>query len=563
MTAAPNLRTLVPRLEAAADSRRSITFVTGATDSAAYTAEPVQWARIHDDARAMAAELQARGIEPGGHVGIIGPTSRDLVTAIQAVWLTGACVVMLPLPMRMGSIEEFVEQTRVRIANAECRIVVADSQLLAFLSPEPNDPPMVTLEELRTAVSVRGADAYMRPPDDPEALGILQFTSGSTAAPKGVMLPHRCLTANMDAIEHALEVDPDLDRAVSWLPLYHDMGLIGMLMIPMTTGTDLVLAGPQDFLAAPARWAQWISDFQGSITAGPNFSYALSARAMRRGGDLDLSRWRVALNGAEPIEPSSVEDWLAAGAPHGLRVGTAFCAYGMAESTVGVTFPAVGKGMHVDTVDNTVLETENLAATVDPSQPGARRLPFLGQAVEGLELRVVDAGTGIPLRDREAGEVEVRGTSVAPGYFRNERATADMFHDDWLRTGDLGYLVDGELVICGRLKDVIILGGRNVFPEDIERAAASVEGVRAGNVIAFGTPGRRGREHVVVVAETRADDVAPVRDQVANRIGDAVGVRAEVVLVRAGTLPKTSSGKLQRSLCKTQYDDDVLEPVSG
>jgi fatty-acyl-CoA synthase len=563
MTPRSTLRSLLPRLEAAADCRRSITFVTGASDSAAYDAEAVEWARVHDDARAMAAELQARGVEPGCNVGLIGPTGRDLVTAIQATWLAGACVVMLPLPMRMASIEEFVEQTRVRMANAECRVVVADAQLLAFLTPEPNDPPMVTLDELRAAVATRGADAYVRPADDPDALAILQFTSGSTAAPKGVMLPHRCVTANMDSIERALEVDCDLDRAVSWLPLYHDMGLIGMLMIPMTTGTDLVLAGPQDFLAAPARWAQWISDFHGSITAGPNFSYALSARAMRRGGDLDLSRWRVALNGAEPIEPSAVEDWLAAGSPHGLRVGTAFCAYGMAEATVGITFPAIGKGMHVDTVDQTVLETERLATTVDSTQRGARRLPFLGRALEGLELRVVDPATGIPRRDREAGELEVRGSSVMPGYFRNEGATADVFHDEWLRTGDLGYLVDGELVICGRLKDVIIVGGRNVFPEDIERAAAAVEGVRAGNVIAFGTPGRRGREHVVVVAESRVDEVDPVRDSIAGRVHDAVGVSAEVVLVTPGTLPKTSSGKLQRSLCKTQYQSDALQPVAG
>lgn len=553
---------LLSRLEAAADRKRSITFVTGATDSAAYTTEAVEWARIHDDARAMAAELQARGIEPGHSVGLIGPTTRDLVTAIQASWLTGAAVVMLPLPMRMGSIEEFVEQTRARTSNAECRIVIADAQLLAFLTPEPTDPPMVTLDELRASVTTRGADGYVRPADDPNSLAILQFTSGSTAAPKGVMLPHRCVTANMDAIDAALDLDPDLDRAASWLPLYHDMGLIGMLMIPMTTGTDLVLAGPQDFLAAPSRWAQWISDFQCSITAGPNFSYALSARAMRRGGDLDLSRWRVALNGAEPIEPSSVEDWLAAGAPHGLRVGTAFCAYGMAEATVGITFPEPGKGMIVDSVDGRVLETDRYAAPVDHTAPGARRLPFLGHAIAGLELRVVEPSTGIPLRDREAGELEVRGSSVMPGYFRNDRATAEIFHDEWLRTGDLGYLVDGELIICGRLKDVIIVGGRNVFPEDIERAAAAVEGVRAGNVIAFGAPGRRGRESVVVVAETRTDNAEPVRDAVSSRVTDVVGISAEVVLVRAGTLPKTSSGKLQRALCKIRYLDDILEPVA-
>jgi fatty-acyl-CoA synthase len=557
-----NAPTLLSRLESAADCSRSITFVTGATDSDGYTAEAVQWARLHDDARAMAAELQARGIGPGQSVAIIGPTTRDLVTAVQATWLAGAGVVMLPLPMRMGSIEDFIDSTRARVISAESAIVLADPQLAAFLSPEPGDPPLLMLDELARAGHQRGSGAYARPADDPDALAILQFTSGSTAEPKGVILPHGCVTANIDAIAAAVELDVDLDRAVSWLPLYHDMGLIGMFTIPMTTGCELVLAGPQDFLAAPSRWAQWISDYRCTITAGPNFSYALSARAMRRSGDLELSQWRVALNGAEPIEPSSVEEWLAAGARHGLRVGTAFCAYGMAESTVGITFPKPGQGMIVDAVDHRVLETDRYAAPVDPSADGARRLPFLGKALAGLELRVVDPETGLPLRDREAGELEVRGTSVTPGYFRNPDATEALFHDGWMRTGDLGYLVDGELVVCGRLKDMIIVGGRNVFPEDIERAAADVDGVRAGNVIAFGAPGRRGREAIVVVAETKADDAAPVRDAVANRVTDAVGLSAEVVLVRAGSLPKTSSGKLQRALCKTRYLDDILEPVA-
>jgi fatty-acyl-CoA synthase len=557
-----NTSSLLSRLEMAAECTRSITFLTGATDSDKYSAEAVEWARLHDDARAMAAELQARGIGPGQSVAIIGPTTRDLVTAIQATWLAGAGLVMLPLPMRMGSLEDFIDNTRARVLSAESAVVLSDPQLGALLDPTPGDPPILMLDALAQAARARGSAAYSRPADDPEALAILQFTSGSTAEPKGVILPHRCVTANIDAIDGALELDYDLDRAASWLPLYHDMGLIGMLMIPMTTGTALVLAGPQDFLAAPSRWAQWISDYRCTITAGPNFSYALSARAMRRGGDLDLSQWRVALNGAEPIEPSSVEDWLAAGAPHGLPVGTAFCAYGMAESTVGITFPQPGKGMIVESVDGRVLETDSYAASVDHTAPGARRLPFLGKAIAGLELRVVDPDTGLPLRDREAGELEVRGTSVTPGYFRNPDATEALFHDGWMRTGDLGYLVDGELIICGRLKDVIIVGGRNVFPEDIERAAADVEGVRAGNVIAFGAPGRRGRESIVVVAETKADDVAPVRDAVASRVTDAVGLSAEIVLVRAGSLPKTSSGKLQRALCKTRYFDDILEPVA-
>jgi fatty-acyl-CoA synthase len=504
----------------------------------------------------MAAALQARGAGPGVTVGLLGPTSRALVTAIQATWLTGATVAMLPLPMRLGSIDEFVAATQRRVANADATIVLVDPQLAAFV---PEGMPATSLDEL-----TGDAARFDAPAVDPESLAILQFTSGSTAEPKGVMLPHRCVTANIDAIRRGAAFDDERERVASWLPLYHDMGLIGLLGVPMSTGADLVLAGPQDFLAAPVRWLDWMSTFGCTVTGGPNFSYALAARALRRAGDLDLGAWRLALNGAEPIDPDAVDAFLAAGAPYGLDTGAAFCVYGMAEATLAITFPEPGAGMTVDTVDRRVLETDRYAAPSDADRDGARRLPTLGRVLDGLELRVVDTDTGAGRHDREVGEIELRGASITPGYFRNPDATAATFRDGWLRTGDLGYVVDGELVICGRRKDVIIVGGRNVFPEDIERAAAGVDGVRAGNVIAFGTTGRRGREAIVVVAETRADDegTAPVRAAVAERITDAIGIPpTEIVLVAPGTLPKTSSGKLQRSLCKDHYLSDVLEPV--
>ena len=305
------------------------------------------------------------------------------------------------------------------------------------------------------------------------------------------MLPHRCVTANIDAIDGALELDYDLDRAASWLPLYHDMGLIGMLMIPMTTGTELVLAGPQDFLAAPSRWAQWISDFHCTITAGPNFSYALSARAMRR------RRPRP-----EPVARRAERR----------RADRAQLGRGLARRRR----PARPAGRH------RVLRLRHGRVHRRHHVPGAgqghdrrlgrrpragdRRLRRAGGPVgAGVAPAAVprkgDRGPGAPgrrARHRDSAarprSGRARGAGIVghPGYFRNERATAEVFHDEWLRTGDLGYLVDGELIICGRLKDVIIVGGRNVFPEDIERAAAAVEGVRAGNVIAFGAPGPQG-----------------------------------------------------------------------
>ncbi|HKF91130.1 MAG TPA: AMP-binding protein [Acidimicrobiia bacterium] len=547
---------LLPRLEATAETHHAITFVATA---GAHGRERVEWSRLHEDARGMAAALQARGIGPGSHVALLGATTRPFVTAIQATWLAGATVVVLPLPMRLASIEDFVAQTRRLIVHADAQVVVIDAQLSEFLDPQPGDPPIVPLDELRGAPG-----GYERPADDPDALAILQFTSGATADPKGVMVPHRCMTANLDAAVDAAAFDPAVDTAVSWLPLYHDMGLIGLLGAPMLHGFDLVLASPQDFLTAPARWMEWMSEFGGTVTAGPNFAYALAARALRRLDRLDLSRWRLAANGAEPIDPNAVESFLAAGSPHGLDPGAAFCVFGMAEATLAVSFPTPGAGMQVDTIDQRVLETDRYAAPVDSdgADENVRRLPRLGRPLRGMEMRVCDPATGHAMQDREVGELELRGSSITPGYYGNPQATADSRRDDWFRTGDLGYVVDGELVVCGRIKDVIIVGGRNVFPEDVERAAESVEGVRAGNVIAFGTEGRRGREAVVVVAETKQDEIAPIRAAVAARVTDAVGVPPEdVVLVRPGTLPKTSSGKPQRSLCRQRYLGDELAPV--
>jgi fatty-acyl-CoA synthase len=498
-------------------------------------------------------------VGPGTHIGILGATSRPLVTAIQAAWLCGGAAVVLPLPMRLGSIEEFAAQTRARIRNADVALVLVDPDLAPFVEPKPDDPPFVLLTEAATGYK---PDHFDRPADDPDALAILQFTSGSTADPKGVMLPNGTVGANLDAIAEAAELDVDDDVLVSWLPLYHDMGLIGLMSLPMTTGADLVLAPPQDFLASPTRWVEWMSQYGGTATAGPNFSYALAARALRRHPGLDLSRWRVGLNGAEPVDPDAVEAFCAAGVRHALDPRSVFCAFGMAEATLAVTFPVPMTGMATDCVDRRVLETDRYAAPAEPGYPGARRLARLGKPVPGLQIRIVDP-SGRPMREREVGELQIKGTSVTPGYYKRPDATADTFTSDgWLRTGDLGYRVEGELVVCGRIKDVIIVGGRNVFPEDVERAVAGVAGVRPGNVIAFGVEGRKGKEALVVVAETRGEDGQDVRRQVAERVLDAVGLpTSEVVLVAPGTLPKTSSGKLQRSLCRTRYLGAELQAV--
>jgi fatty-acyl-CoA synthase len=540
------------RLEVAADRGHGLTFVVGGDHVT------VPYAQLVDEARAWAGAMQARGIGPGHHVALLGPTSRRLVTAMEAIWLAGATVVVLPLPMRLSSIEEFIAQTRVRITNADVALVLVDPDLAPFIEPAPGDPPMLGWDDLDSA---RGT-SFAEPVDDLDRLAILQFTSGSTSDPKGVMLPHHTVGANLDAIAAATSLDPDDDVLVSWLPLYHDMGLVGLLTLALTSGASLVLAAPTDFMAGPGRWMEWISQYGGTATAGPNFSYVLAARALRRSEPLDLSRLRIALNGAEPVDPDTVGEFIAAGEPHGLRAGAVFPAFGMAETAIAGTFPEPLSGLRTDPVDLRVLEGERYAAPLPADHASVRHLAILGRPVQGLEIRVVDPVSGNALRDREVGELEIRGTSVTPGYYKRPDANAELFHDGWLRTGDLAYLLDGEMVMCGRIKDMIIVGGRNVFPEDVERALADVDGVRAGNVIAFGVDGGHGKEGLVVVAEAKSDDHDGVRRSITRRVRDAVGLPAkDIVLVAPGSLPKTSSGKLQRSLCKVRYLGAELQPA--
>src|SRR3954454_550875 len=535
---------LITRLRRAADRDAAVTFINGPERV------KVPWAQLHEEASAVAAAIQARGIVPGNHVAILGPTSRALVTSIQGCWLAGAASMVLPLPMRMGSIEEFISSTRARLRHGDAALLLLDDGLAPFYEAAEGDPPTVSLSDVLPGPGRPGPEALELPAPDPERLVILQYTSGSTAEPKGVMIPDRVLGANLDAIVAGSEFVPTDDVLVSWLPLYHDMGLVGLLASSMSTGANLVQAAPQDFLAHPGSWMQWISDFRGTITAGPNFAWVLAARALRRMASIDLSSLRIALNGAEPIDPDAVEAFTAEAGRFGFPAGAVFCAFGMAEHGIGATFPPVGRGLRTDRVDRVVLEEKGVAEPAEADAPSSRRLPMLGFPVPGLEVRVCDS-SGDDLPDRRVGEVELRGTSVTPGYYKRPDATAAVFHDDWLRTGDLGYLVDGELVLCGRIKDVIIVGGRNVFPEDIERAVGTIEGVRAGNVIAFGVDTARGKESVVVVAEARGEDLEQLHKAVHTRAQDVVGLPPrDVVLVRPGTLPKTSSGKLQRATCR-------------
>jgi len=552
---------IVNRLITAAERPAGVRFVGHSISPDGPTFVP--WAQIHEEARAVGAALQARGLVPGDHVAILGPTSRQLITIVQGCWLAGCASMVLPLPMRMGSLDAFIDSTRARIRHGDAKLILIDDMLAAFYTAGEGDPPIEPMAAVLPGGMGAIPDALVLPPDDPERLVILQYTSGSTSEPKGVMIPDRVLRANIDASCAAAELTLD-EVMVSWLPLYHDMGLVGFLSIPMTRGVQLVQAAPQDFMAKPGHWMEWISDWGGTATAGPNFSWVLATRALGRMQGLDLSTLTLALSGAEPVDPTAVEAFVRAAEPFGFKAGGVFPAFGMAEVAIGGAFPPRHRGMVVDSVDRVVLEREHVAKplAIEDAQEDlqVRLLPLLGKAVPGLEMKVVDPDTYVELPERQVGELLLRGTSVTPGYYKRPDATAALFRDGWLCTGDLAYTVNGELVLCGRIKDVIIVGGRNVFPEDIERAVGVLDGVRAGNVIAFGVEGYKGKETVVVVAEVRADDLDAVRHEVHHRTLDVCGLPPrDVMLVKPGTLPKTSSGKLQRARCRELYLGEELE----
>ena len=426
MNAPAHTPSLLGRIEAAHDRGKAVTFLDGDEP------ERCSWSRLHEDARRMAAALQARGAGPGERVALLGATSRQMLTAVEATWLTGAAVVVLPLSSRLGSPEEFRLQTRSRLEIADVTVTVGAPDVLPAAQAQPDDPSTVTLDGLQRHGRALGDEAYVRPPDDPDATAIVQFTSGSTAEPKGVVIPARCVLDNVDAAGERMPLDADDDVVVSWVPLYHDMGLVYMTANAMVHGAELVIAPPTRFVASPSSWNTWMSEFGGTWTIGPNFGAAISARLMRRAGALDLSRCRAWGSGSEPVQPDVMDALAAAGAEHGLHPGSLYAGYGMAEATVAISLPDAGVGFSTDVVDAEVLERGLAAEPVAPDDPRARRLAALRAPVARHGAARHRSGHRRPCRrpsargDRGAGPVG--GARVFPQPRRHRRG----FSRRWL-----------------------------------------------------------------------------------------------------------------------------------
>lgn len=506
------------------------------------------WSEVHQRARQVAGGLAALGVGPGDRVGVLAGAPVEIAPTAQGVWLRGACLTMLHQPTLRTDLHVWAQDTLAVIAMIEATVVIVSDPFTAVTAVlAERGVAVVTIAELLAATPVDGLDS------GESDLALLQLTSGSTSCPKAVAITHANVMANAEAMFIGAKHDLDTDVIVSWLPLFHDMGMTGFLAVPMLFGAELVKITPIDFLADILLWPRLIHKYRATMTAAPNFAYALLATRLRRHarpGDFDLSSLRWALSGAEQVEPDVMEDFCAAGAPFGLRPEAILPAYGMAETTVAVSFSECGRGLVVDEVDGDLLAV--LRRAVPATTGNTRLLASLGPLLKGVQARIVDED-GAVRPTRGVGLIEVRGAPVTSGYVTVAGFVSAQDEQGWFNTGDLGYLTEqGHIVVCGRAKDIIIMAGRNIYPTDVERAAGRVAGVRPGCVAAVRLDAGHARESFAVAVESNNFDdpvqVRRIKHEVAHEVVAEVAARPRNVVVLApGAIPKTPSGKLRRA----------------
>ncbi|HEX5142656.1 MAG TPA: long-chain-fatty acid--ACP ligase MbtM [Mycobacterium sp.] len=490
------------------------------------------WARVHELARAIAARILDRADGACPTVGLVGEPSLEFVATLPAVWIAGGSFTVAPGPVRGADPARWAATTLERFQTAGVTTVYSHGSTLELMRAITPGLPVEDLAQVATDAEVH-AGRQAAPVRRSDA-AILQSTAGSTGVPQTVSIPARAVLANVGGLSERFGIG-SADTGCSWLPLYHDMGLI-FLLTCMLHGSELWLAPTSAFSAAPMRWLDWLTESQATLTAAPNFAYNLVGRFARRIGEVDLGWLRMALNGGEPVDCDGFARFSDEMARFGFDPGAATPAYGLAEATCAVTAPPLGMGLRHD-------------VTVPPpgDGPSAVKHALLGTPIAGMELRVCPTKALAHL-GREIGEVEIRGTSMMSGYL----GSAPVCTDEWFPTGDLGYLTADGLVVCGRRKEVIHLAGRNLFPTEIERVAATVAGIRVGGVVATDVA-LGGRNGLAIVAEYRGEGHHQAKRQVLECVAAECGVVAsKVELVDPGALPRTTSGKLRRTAVRDQ-----------
>lgn len=530
-------------IAAAASSPRHLTAGT--------VADPVRltWREVHERAKRMAGGLAAQGVGRHSSVAVLATDAADVVPLAQALWLGRAALTMLQLPTPRTDLDVWLADSvrAIRMIKADL-VVVGKPFLMALDRLADHDLAVCTVESLTSAEETELDDAEDADETD---IALRQLTSGSTGVPKAVEISHGNIAAHTAALRDALQLDIYTDVPMSWLPLAHDMGMIGFVCLPMQLGIETVIVPPEQFVARPLIWAELISRHRATITSGPNFAYSVLARVLQRAdpSNIDLSSLRVAINGAEPIDHRDVADFAAVGARFGLRPTATMPAYGLAEATLAVSLGAAQDQPIVDQVSRRAITEAHHAQPINDDSDDTQHVVCLGLPVTGTDVRIT--GDGTSLAPREIGAIELRGPAIAGSYITSGGVVPLASDDGWFDSGDLGYFDEqGRVYVCGRTKDLIVLAGRNLYPHDIERAAESVDGVRKGSVIALRIDGEP--EGFAILAEVRGADDEDSRGRISRAITAQVSrhvghLPREVLLLPAGTLPKTPSGKLRRS----------------
>lgn len=525
--------------------------------------ERLSYRQLHQGAVRVAAGLQQQDLTPGAPVAIMLPSDASYFFAFWGVLLAGGVPVPIYPPTRKVQMEDHLKRQLVILDNCAATYLITMPEALLFgrllKSNLPQLRALLTVAELSSCAPSDYVAVRLQESD----IAFLQYTSGSTGNPKGVILTHANLLANIRAMGRVVEVD-DTDVVVSWLPLYHDMGLIGCWLSSLYFATQLVLLSPLDFLSRPVRWLHAIHRYRGTLSAAPNFAYeiCLSRLTDAELEGLDLSSWRCAFNGAEAVSAKSIEKFCDRFAPYGFRRESMMPVYGLAEDSVGLAFPPFGRGPLIDVIDRGTFTGSGEAVKVPTETENCLRFVACGQPLPNHEIRIVDRA-GHELPERREGRVQFRGPSACSGYYRNSEATAKLFDDEWLDSGDLGYIGAGDIYITGRSKDLIIIAGRNIYPQELEEAVAELEGIRKGNVAVFGsTDQNSGTEQLVVLAETRATEpqqLERLRTQVNELAVQLLGNPPHALrLTPPQSLPKTSSGKIRRAAACELYEQGRL-----